>query len=48
MPDFNENGEDGTLLVEMGPLEFVPYSVHLFLETVRNWKGGSNSNRYCM
>ena len=41
MPDFQENGESGRLVVELGPLEYVPYSTFMFLNIIDNWKGGA-------
>jgi hypothetical protein len=41
MPDFAEAGKDGTIIVEMGPIEYVPYCVYFFLSVVDNFKGGS-------
>ena len=40
MPDFADAGAAGRLLIEMGPIEHVPYSVFYFLEMVANWKNG--------
>ena len=41
MADFAEKGADGRLLIEMGPITHVPYSVYNFLEMVRRFKKGA-------
>ena len=46
MPDFQESGESGRLVVELGPLEHVPYSTFMFLEVIDNWKGGTKIEFY--
>jgi hypothetical protein len=28
MPDYKENGQYGKLVLELGPLEYIPYSVY--------------------
>eukprot|EP00549_Striatella_unipunctata_P023618 CAMPEP_0118718944 /NCGR_PEP_ID=MMETSP0800-20121206/29126_1 /TAXON_ID=210618 ORGANISM="Striatella unipunctata, Strain CCMP2910" /NCGR_SAMPLE_ID=MMETSP0800 /ASSEMBLY_ACC=CAM_ASM_000638 /LENGTH=317 /DNA_ID=CAMNT_0006626109 /DNA_START=22 /DNA_END=975 /DNA_ORIENTATION=+ len=41
IPDFAENGPNGTITIEMAPSKLVPHSVFSFLEIARTWKGGS-------
>jgi hypothetical protein len=41
MPDFAAAGADGTLIIEMGPIDLVPYCVFNFLEIVRRWNNGA-------
>jgi hypothetical protein len=41
MPDYATNGPYGTILIKLGPIELIPYSVYNFLEIVRHWKSGS-------
>ena len=41
IPDFEEGGKDGSILIELAPSELVPHSVFTFLEIARNWKGGA-------
>lgn len=41
MPDYDLAGTNGKIIIELGPLAYVPYSVHLFLEVVRLFKKGS-------
>lgn len=41
-PDLAEQGEAGTVLVQMAPLKDMPYSVLTFLDMVEHeWKGGA-------
>ena len=41
MPDFSTAGKEGRIVIELGPLEHVPYSVYLFLEVMRTFKSGA-------
>mmetsp|Transcript_18500 Transcript_18500/g.33487 ORF Transcript_18500/g.33487 Transcript_18500/m.33487 type:complete len:361 (+) Transcript_18500:195-1277(+) len=41
IPDFEENGKDGTLLIELAPISLIPCSVYNFLEIARTWKKGA-------
>jgi len=41
MPDFAEAGKSGIILIETAPIDLVPYSVYLFLQTIKNFKGGA-------
>ena len=41
MPDIDTTGRDGRIVIELGPLEYVPYSVYIFLEVVRTFKSGA-------
>jgi hypothetical protein len=41
IPDFEEKGADGSLLLEMAPSQLQPHSVFSFLEVARQWKGGA-------
>ena len=41
MPDFETLGAKGQIVIELGPLAYVPYSVYLFLEVVSNFKHGA-------
>mmetsp|Transcript_20325 Transcript_20325/g.19632 ORF Transcript_20325/g.19632 Transcript_20325/m.19632 type:complete len:371 (+) Transcript_20325:132-1244(+) len=45
MPDFDANGPDGKLVIELGPVDLVPYSVYYWLEIVRRFQGGSFHRR---
>ena len=38
MPDFNEHGENGVIIIETAPIDLVPYCVYLFLGIVKNFK----------
>jgi hypothetical protein len=38
MPDFNEHGENGVIIIETAPIDLVPYCVYLFLDIVKNFK----------
>lgn len=41
MPDFAEKGAEGRMVIEMGPIAHVPYSVYNFLEIARRFKSGA-------
>jgi len=41
IPDFEENGPDGSILLEMAPSRLQPHSVFSFLEVARQYKGGA-------
>ena len=41
MPDFDAAGADATILVELAPIEEVPYCVFFFLEVVKGFKSGA-------
>lgn len=41
MPDFTSAGAEGIIIIELAPIDLVPYSVFYFMELVRNWKGGA-------
>lgn len=41
IPDFEENGAEGSILLEMAPSRLQPHSVFSFLEIARQWKGGA-------
>ena len=46
MPDFAERGAGPeTLLVEMAPIALMPHAVYVFLEAMRNWRGGQFHRR---
>ena len=40
IPDFEEKGADGDILLEMAPSRLQPHSVFSFLEVARKYKGG--------
>jgi hypothetical protein len=39
IPDFEEKGADGTILLEMAPSQLMPHAVFSFLEISRQWRG---------
>jgi len=41
IPDFDTNGPDGTVVIEMAPIEYIPVSVYNWLEIARTWKSGA-------
>lgn len=41
IPDFAENGKDGSIVIEMAPIELIPVSVYTFLEVARTWIRGA-------
>jgi cyclophilin family peptidyl-prolyl cis-trans isomerase len=41
MNDYEKAGPDGRIIIEMAPIELVPYCVYYFLELVTHFKGGS-------
>ena len=41
IPDFEEKGKDGSLLIELAPISLIPCSVYNFLEIARTWKNGA-------
>lgn len=41
MPDYHEEGEDGIIIIQLGPIELVPYSIYYFMELASDWKGGA-------
>ncbi|KAL7435203.1 hypothetical protein ACHAXM_004505 [Skeletonema potamos] len=41
IPDFETNGKDGTIEIELAPISLIPYSVYNFLEIARTWKNGA-------
>jgi hypothetical protein len=41
IPDFAENGKDGSIIIEMAPISLVPCSVYNFMEIARTWKSGA-------
>lgn len=41
MPDFGNAGADATIVVELAPIEEVPYCVFYFLEIVKGFKSGA-------
>jgi len=41
IPDFDTNGPDGTIVIEMAPIEYIPVSVYNWLEIARTWKSGA-------
>lgn len=40
-PDFAEKGQDGSIVIEMAPLEHQPVSVYNFMEIARTWVRGA-------
>ena len=41
IPDFEEKGKDGALVIELAPISLIPCSVYNFLEIARTWKKGA-------
>jgi len=41
MPDYQEKGFTGQIVIEMAPIEHIPVSVLTFLEVARSWKRGA-------
>lgn len=41
MADYKTAGKDGKIIIELAPMELVPYSIYYFMELVRQWKGGA-------
>jgi hypothetical protein len=41
MNDYEKAGPDGRIIIEMAPIELVPYCVYYFLELVTHFKDGS-------
>jgi hypothetical protein len=41
MPDYETAGADGRIIIELGPIDLVPYSVYYWLEIVRRFKAGA-------
>lgn len=41
IPDFDEKGKDGTLVIELAPISLIPCSVYNFLEIARTWHKGA-------
>jgi len=41
IPDFDKNGQYGTLVIEMAPIQYIPVSVYNWLEIARTWKSGA-------
>ena len=41
MPEVQERGREGHLVIEMAPLETMPHAVAVFLDMVRRWNGGA-------
>ena len=41
MPDYDENGKDGSIVIEMAPISLIPCSVYNFMEIARTWKSGA-------
>lgn len=41
IPDFEEKGKDGSILLEMAPSRLQPHSIFSFLEVARQYKGGA-------
>ena len=41
IPDFATGGKDGTIVIEMAPVELIPVSVYTFLEVARTWVRGA-------
>ena len=41
IPDFDEKGAEGSILLEMAPTDLQPHSVFSFLEIARQWQGGA-------
>ena len=39
--DFDENGKDGTIMIELAPSRLQPHSIHTFLEVSRTYHGGA-------
>lgn len=42
MEDFATAGEEGIIIIEMAPIELIPYCVYYFLQTISSWKVCSN------
>jgi len=40
IPDYEENGSKGSILIEMAPSSLVPHSVYTFMEEAKNWMMG--------
>jgi len=41
MPDYVSAGKDGKIIVELAPIELVPYCVFYFLQVVKHFKSGA-------
>eukprot|EP00578_Thalassiosira_sp_NH16_P027559 CAMPEP_0181097032 /NCGR_PEP_ID=MMETSP1071-20121207/11349_1 /TAXON_ID=35127 /ORGANISM="Thalassiosira sp., Strain NH16" /LENGTH=354 /DNA_ID=CAMNT_0023179479 /DNA_START=810 /DNA_END=1874 /DNA_ORIENTATION=- len=41
IPDFEEKGSEGSLLLELAPISLLPCSVYNFLEIARTWRKGA-------
>jgi len=41
IPDFEEKGSEGSLLLELAPISLLPCSAYNFLEIARTWKKGA-------
>ena len=41
IPDYEQNGKDGSFVVELAPSSLVPHSVYTYLEVARHWKSGA-------
>ena len=47
IPDFDQNGKDGSIVIELAPIELIPVSVWTFLEVSRTWvKGAFHRNAH--
>mmetsp|Transcript_13069 Transcript_13069/g.21630 ORF Transcript_13069/g.21630 Transcript_13069/m.21630 type:complete len:310 (+) Transcript_13069:228-1157(+) len=45
MPDFAENGKQGSFVIELAPSSLQPHSIYTFLEVSRQWKEGGAFHR---
>lgn len=41
IPDFEQKGSEGSLLIELAPISLIPCSVYNFLEIAKSWKKGA-------
>jgi len=41
IPDYDENGSEGSILIEMAPSSIIPHSVYTFVEEAKNWMTGT-------
>jgi hypothetical protein len=46
MPDFAQNGKDGSFVIELAPSSLQPHSIYTFLEVSRQWKAGAAFHRF--
>jgi hypothetical protein len=45
MADYAEEGADGMIIIQLGPIELVPYSIYYVMEVARQWQGGAFHRR---